>query len=102
MTGLSDQDLDIRRRARAFTDSLIPWEVEIELAGGKVGRPLADKLHGAALDSGLYASNMPTTAGGPGFTSLQQVLVQEQVGRVTNGLAWCLHTPPQWWVGVAT
>ena len=23
-------------------------------------------------------------------------------GRVTNGLAWCLHTPPQWWVEVAT
>ena len=37
-----------------------------------------------------------------GFTSLQQVLVQEQVGRVTNGLAWCLHTPPQWWAEVAT
>ena len=28
--------------------------------------------------------------------------MQEQVGRVTNGIAWCLHTPPQWWVEVAT
>ena len=63
---------------------------------------LTEKLHQAALDSGLYATNMPTSVGGPGFTSLQQVLVQEQVGRVTNGLAWCLHTPPQWWVEVAT
>ena len=102
MTGLSEQDLDIRRRAREFTDDLIPWEVEIEMANGHVGRPLAEKLHRAALDSGMYASNMPASLGGPGFTSLQQVLVQEQVGRVTNGLAWCLHTPPQWWVEVAT
>ena len=45
---------------------------------------------------------MPTSVGGPGFTALQQVLVQEQVGRITNGVAWCLHTPPQWWVEVAT
>jgi acyl-CoA dehydrogenase len=63
---------------------------------------LAEKLHHAALDSGLYATNMPTSVGGPGFTALQQVLVQEQVGRITNGVAWCLHTPPQWWAEVAT
>jgi alkylation response protein AidB-like acyl-CoA dehydrogenase len=102
MTGLSDTDLDIRRRAREFTDALIPYEVETEMAGGAVPPELAEKLHHAALESGLYATNMPTSVGGPGFTALQQVLVQEQVGRVTNGLAWCLHTPPQWWSEVAT
>ena len=32
---------------------------------------------------------------------LQQVLVQEQGGRVTNGIAWCMHTPPGWWPAVA-
>ena len=102
MTGLSQEDLEIRRRAREFTDALIPHEVETELADGAVPPELAGKLHRAALDSGLYAANMPTSVGGPGFTALQQVLVQEQVGRVTNGLAWCLHTPPQWWADVAT
>jgi len=102
VTGLSQEDLEIRRRARDFTDALIPHEVETELADGAVPSELAGKLHRAALDSGLYASNMPTSVGGPGFTALQQVLVQEQVGRVTNGLAWCLHTHPQWWVDVAT
>jgi acyl-CoA dehydrogenase len=102
MTGLTDEDLDIRRRARELTDTLIPFEVEAELAGGVLPVEVTEKFHRAALDSGLYASNMPTSVGGPGFTSLQQVLVQEQVGRVTNGLAWCLHTPPQWWVEVAT
>ena len=45
---------------------------------------------------------MPASVGGPGCTALQQVLVQEQVGRVTNGLAWAAHTPPQWWADVAT
>ena len=37
-----------------------------------------------------------------GCTALQQILVQEQTGRVTNGLAWVMATPPQWWVDVAT
>ena len=29
------------------------------------------------------------------------MLVQEQGGRVTNALAWCLATPPGWWPAVA-
>src|SRR5262249_56617300 len=37
-----------------------------------------------------------------GNTSLQQVLVHEQVGRVTNALAWSATTPPSWFVPVAT
>jgi alkylation response protein AidB-like acyl-CoA dehydrogenase len=45
---------------------------------------------------------MPARVGGPGCTALQQVLVQEQCGRVTNGLGWVMATPPQWWVEVAT
>jgi len=102
VTGLSEHDLDIRRRAREFTDTLIPYEVEAELAGGTLPAETTERFHQAALDSGLYATNIPESVGGRGFTSLQQVLVQEQVGRVTNGLAWCLHTPPQWWVEVAT
>jgi len=33
---------------------------------------------------------------------LQQVLVQEQTGRVTNALAWIMATPPAWLPEVAT
>jgi acyl-CoA dehydrogenase len=29
------------------------------------------------------------------------VLVQEQAGRVTNALGWCMDTPPSWWPDVA-
>ena len=45
---------------------------------------------------------MPAELGGGGFSSLQQVLVQEQVGRVTNALAWVVGTPPSWLPAVAT
>jgi alkylation response protein AidB-like acyl-CoA dehydrogenase len=45
---------------------------------------------------------MPVELGGGGLSSLRQVLVQEQVGRVTNALAWVVGTPPSWLPAVAT
>ena len=62
--GLTEQDLDIRRRAREFIDTLVPYEVEAELAGGVLPAELTEKFHHAALDSGLYATNMPESVGG--------------------------------------
>ena len=102
MYGLSDEDRRIRDAARSFVDSLIPLEVEVELAGGVLDKDLAAEHQSRAIELGLYGTNMPTSVGGPGCTALQQVLVQEQVGRATNGLGWVMHTPPQWWVDVAT
>ena len=40
--------------------------------------------------------NMPKDLGGGGMTTFQQVLVSEQLGRVTNALGWCVHTPAAW------
>ena len=102
MYGLTAEDRRIRDTARAFVESLIPHEVEAELAGGMLPKELTAEHQAQAIELGLYATNMPTSVGGPGCTALQQVLVQEQTGRVTNGLAWVMATPPQWWVDVAT
>ena len=101
MYGLDAADLELQRRARDFTDELIGCEVLAEENDGRLAVELTRQHHDRALALGLYATNMPTSVGGPGCTSLQQVLVQEQGGRVTNGLAWCLATPPSWWPGVA-
>ena len=102
MHGLTEDDRRIQQTARQLTDELIPFEVAAELAGGVAPEGVVERFHKEAIDRGLYATNMPTSVGGPGYTMLQQVLVQEQVGRVTNGLAWVMHTPPAWWVDVAT
>lgn len=102
MYGLSEDDRRVRETARAFIDSLIPREVEAELAGGMLSKEVAAEHHHRAIELGLFATNMPASVGGRGFTALQQVLVQEQCGRATNGLGWVMATPPQWWVDVAT
>ena len=101
MYGLSAADEDIQARARAFADELIPFEVQAELSGG-----LPDDITAAhkkrAVELGVFATNMPRDLGGGGATTLQQVLVQEQVGRVTNALGWVAATPPSWFPPVAT
>ena len=102
MYGLTAEDLRIRDTAREFVETLIPYEAEAEEAGGQLPKEITAEHHARAIELGLYATNMPTSVGGPGFTALQQVLVQEQVGRVTNAIAWVCHTPPQWWAEVAT
>ena len=101
MYGLSAADEDIQARARVFADELIPLEVQAELDGA-----LPDDVTAAhkkrAIELGLFATNMPAALGGVGATALQQVLVQEQVGRVTNALGWVAATPPSWFPPVAT
>src|SRR3984893_17280498 len=100
MYGLSGADEDIQARARVFADELIPLEVQAELDGA-----LPDDVTAAhkkrAIELGLFATNMPAALGGVGATALQQVLVQEQVGRLTTALGGVAATPPSWLPEVA-
>jgi acyl-CoA dehydrogenase len=100
---LSNADRSIQDRARAFVDDeLIPWEEHAEANGGEIPADARERHHRLAIELGLFAMNMPVELGGTGMTMLQQVLVSEQIGRVTNGLGWCVHTPPAWAPAVAT
>ena len=101
MYGLSPDDLELQARARGFADELIPHEEYAEAHAGELPADVAHRLEARAAELGLTATNMPVEVGGRGLSHLQQVLVQEQGGRVTNALAWCLSTPPAWWPAVA-
>jgi len=100
---MAPEDREIQERARRFVDEeLIPWEQHAEEHGGRIPDDVRERHHRLAIDLGLYAMNMPTDLGGGGFTTFQQVLVSEQIGRVTNGLGWCVHTPASWAPEVVT
>jgi acyl-CoA dehydrogenase len=100
---LSDTDREIQERARRFVhEDLIPWEQHAEEHGGQIPPDEHHRHEKRARELGLSAMNLPTELGGGGFTMLQQVLVSEQIGRVTNALGWCLHTPAAWAPGVMT
>src|SRR5580698_9192743 len=102
MYELTDADLDIQARARQFADELIPFEVAAEMDDGELPESVLAAQKARAHELGLCATNMPVELGGGGCSTLQQVLVQEQMGRVTNALGWVASTPPSWLPEVAT
>src|ERR1700744_2377838 len=102
MYGLSEEDLQIQARARGFADDLIPFEDEAEGADGQLPADVTAGHAKRARELGLHSTNMPRELGGGGCTTLQQMLVQEQVGRVTNALGWVAATPPSWLPALGT
>jgi acyl-CoA dehydrogenase len=102
MYGLSEEDHQIQARARGFADELIPFEEEAERSGGELPADVTAAHAKRARELGLHSTNMPAELGGGGCSSLRQVLVQEQMGRVTNALGWVAATPPSWLPAVAT
>jgi alkylation response protein AidB-like acyl-CoA dehydrogenase len=100
---LSAEDRDIQDRVRRFVDEdLIPWEQHAEEHGGHIPPEVKAEHQRKVHDLGVFAMNLPVELGGGGFTMLQQVLVSEQIGRVTNALGWVLHTPAAWAPAVMT
>ena len=102
MYGLSDEDLAIQTRASEFADELIPFEVTAEMDDGELPPDVTAGHAKRARELGLHSTNMPRELGGGGCSMLQVVLVQEQMGRVTNALGWVAATPPSWLPPIAT
>jgi acyl-CoA dehydrogenase len=102
MYGLSAEDLEIQRRAASVVEELIPHETAAELNNGVPPDGVLDHAWQRVVELGLQAINMPRELGGGGFTMLQQVLVQEQTGRVTNALGWVIPAPAAWFPRVAS
>jgi len=98
---LTAEDVDLQRRARAFTDEvLVPLEDECEANDG-----LTPDSHAAAkraiLDRGFNAINHAEADGGRGLDLFQQMLVEEQWGRATGAL-WDLPWRPSIPLAVGT
>jgi acyl-CoA dehydrogenase len=100
---MTDEDRSIQATARSFVDEeLIPYEVEAELNAGVLPEDVVARHHKLAHELGLAGMNMPRDLGGGGLSIFQQVLVSEQIGRVTNSLGWVVSTPPAWMAEIAT
>jgi acyl-CoA dehydrogenase len=99
---MSEADREIQASERELADEPPPPDVEAELGGGELPDGLLDRHRRRVAELGFEAINMPKELGGGGFTAFQQVLVQEQIGRVTNALGWVVHTPASWLPKVAS
>jgi acyl-CoA dehydrogenase len=83
---LSEDDRELQRRARDFTDQvLVPLEDECEERDGLTLESHA-RAKRAVLDWSFNAINHARDDGGQGFDVFQQLLVEEQWGRATGAL----------------
>src|SRR5262245_45743807 len=89
---LDQATLDLRERARRFTDEvLIPLEQEAEAADGKLPEDKIELVKHEALAANLGGGLHAREYGGQEWTRLQWALVAEQFGRSTNAIHW--HVP---------
>src|SRR3954453_5450841 len=83
---------DLQERARRFVeDVLIPREEMAERAGGIVPPAEVDVIRRAAAEARLVGGLHAVEHGGQGWSHVEWCLVEEQLGRSTNGLSW--HVP---------
>jgi len=83
---------ELQSRAREFVERvLMPLELEAELAGGQLADEVVEQIKREAIAARLHGGRVAPELGGQGWTMLEWFLVNEQFGRVTNGLHW--HVP---------
>ncbi|WP_327380872.1 acyl-CoA dehydrogenase family protein [Streptomyces sp. NBC_01207] len=80
------EQADLKARAAAYARLLMTYEDRSEEAGGPLPVDTVRELTRAAVDAGVYAINMPAEWGGAGLSLLDQVIVEEEFGKVTNCL----------------
>jgi acyl-CoA dehydrogenase len=89
---LTPEQLELQRRAREFVEHvLMPLELEAEERRGALPEATVDEIKREAIAARLNGGRFAPEYGGQGWSMLEWFLVNEQFGRVTNGLHW--HVP---------
>jgi alkylation response protein AidB-like acyl-CoA dehydrogenase len=86
---LSDAQLELQQRAREFVDNYcIPHEVTAERSGGPLPDDVRHEIEQAAIAARLNGGRHSKEDGGQGWSTVDYMVVQEQLGRNTNGVSW--------------
>ncbi|MSP83355.1 MAG: acyl-CoA dehydrogenase [Alphaproteobacteria bacterium] len=103
MYPLSPRLRALQAKVRGFVDAeIIPLEVEAEMNGGVIDPKLVERHRAITRKLGLWNMGVTKKHGGSGLGALDEVIVQEQIGRATNGLAWSIPGANPWMLEVCT
>jgi len=91
---LSSREKELAAKGRAFCDQvLLPLEI-ITDEHGELPMERRAAVRQAVRDWGLAGINHAKEHGGLGLTMMEQTVIEEQLGRVSNGLWSCVWRPP--------
>jgi acyl-CoA dehydrogenase len=89
---LTPEQLELQQRARTFVETvLMPLEQEAEERDGLLPDETIDHIKQEAIAARLNGGRFAPEYGGQGWSMVDWFLVNEQFGRVTNGVHW--HVP---------
>jgi acyl-CoA dehydrogenase len=88
-----EQELIVKATRDFVANELYPHEKEIEETG-VLREDLYRELKAKAIESGLYAANMPTEVGGAGLDTVSWLLYEKELGKANYALHWsCVGRP---------
>lgn len=95
---LDRRHAELQARAAAFVDEvLIPLEVTAELNGGPLPLQEQVRIRRAAMEAGISGGSHAREHGGQGWSVTEWFLVEEQLGRSTNGISWYIPNAYNVW-----
>lgn len=91
---LSHENELLKKTVKSFVDAeLLPYEDEIDRTG-EVPLELGRQIEARAIETGLYAANLPESVGGGGLDYTAIAVVEHEYGKTTHAL--------QSWIGRPT
>jgi acyl-CoA dehydrogenase len=92
--GLSEEQRLIIETTRAFVEKeLYPHEATIERTG-HLDMDLVREIQKKAIETGLYAANIPEEFGGAGLDTVSWLLYEKELGKANYALHWtCVARP---------
>ncbi len=91
---LTKREKELAALGREFCDKvLVPLELIVE-EHGELPLDRREGVRQAVRDWGLAGINHSKVDGGLGLTMVEQTVIEEQLGRTTNGLWSCVWRPP--------
>ena len=96
-SGMTKSALEWQIKIRKFVDNeLIPWEVHAEKNSGNLPSDIEKKHSDLAIKLGLPGMGISKKEGGLELSMFEQMIIWEQLGRVTNALCWCFSEAQDW------
>ena len=96
-SGMTKDSLEWQKKIRKFVDTeLIPWEIYAEKNEGNIPREIEKKHQQLAIKFGLPGMGISKKEGGLELSMFEQMIIWEQLGRVTNALCWCFSEAQDW------
>ena len=96
-SGMTPSTYSWQKKIRKFVnEELIPWEVHAEMNNGEIPKEIENKHRKIAASFGLSGMGVSKEGGGLNLSMFEQMIVWEQLGRVTNALSWCFSEAQDW------